>query len=606
MSVDVSKFRSFVNSTNLCEEVEIEGVWPENLSGHVFIVAPFHRRHDRHLFAGEGVIVRWDLQPQQGKIRVQSKKLNTWDSFWHSIQSPLSELLPEAFFPARVGLIGIGELANTAMVNLDGRLVLTADAGRYWEVDPNTLETITPIGYFDEHIVSIPLAFFPLVVNTAHPFYDPQKKKLFTCELKSKPRLGNMFTDMVSAVYITRWDGEGTLEHWELEGTVLDGSPHTVMMTKESMMIPDMPFQIGAATLLGVNVSPRKAYPKTQIYLVNRQDLKQEEPTVPSRLITFDGDSYHFLCNYQHDRQGNINLVAVQQATISVSEAIKSNDVKHFNGDRYEPEYHGIPWMFAFDPGVLRKVKIKVNDNKEDRVEEVRLIDEEILIHPGWFSTTLHTADPREQFTTQGYSAIYQVYAGYHRDLICRRQYLSFRDHHNRILSDRQLPKHDLPSVLARIPLDRDWEKLTQQIEAERQKNPDVPLYDLGKELLDFYVFSPEEFSPKEPKSILDSVQFIPHGQNQGYIFATVISPEGDQVWLFDANNLKQGAIAKLNLPQKINFGFTLHSEYFEQIVPRKSSYKVDRFKCAMQTLVKVPSEFFFNRRDDLLNRQVN
>ncbi len=190
MSVDVSKFRSFANSANLCDEVEIEGVLPENLSGHVFIVAPFHRRHDRHLFAGEGVIIRWDLQSQQGKVKVHHKKLNTWDSFWHSIQSPLSELLPEAFFPARLGAIGIAEIANTAMVNMDGRLILTADAGRYWEVDPVTLETITPIGYFDEHIVSIPLSFFPLVANTAHPFYDPHTKELITCELKSKLRPG--------------------------------------------------------------------------------------------------------------------------------------------------------------------------------------------------------------------------------------------------------------------------------------------------------------------------------------------------------------------------------------------------------------------------------
>lgn len=585
MSIDVSKFRSFASSTNLCEDVKIEGVWPEKLSGHVFIVAPFHRRHDRHLFAGEGVIIKWDLQPQQEKIRVYSQKLNTWDSFWHSIQSPLSELLPEAFFPARLGLIGVGELANTAMVNMGGRLILTSDAGRYWEVDPVTLETITPIGYFDEHIVSIPLSFFPLVANTAHPFYDPNTKELITCELKSKPRLGSLFTDMVSAAYITQWNGEGTLKHWELEGTVLDGSPHTAIVTEDSIMIPDMPFQIGVAKLLGVKVSPRQAYPKTQIYLVNRKDLNEKAESVPSRLITFDGDSYHFLCNY-HQIEQKTYAVAVQQATISVSEAINSDDVKHFSGDRYTTEYHGIPWMFAFDPGVLRKVVI----------QNAQLIDQEVLIHPGWFSTMLHTADPREAFDPQGYSAIYQVYAGYHQDLICRRQYLSFRDHQNRILTDEQLPNHDLPSVLAKVPLAKNWQELTQQIKTEQEQNPHVPEPNLGKQLLDFYV-CPQRY-------LLDSVQFILQDQ-KGYIFATVFTPQGSQVWLFDTDCLNQGPIAKLHLG-KVDFGFTLHSEYFEQIIPRKSDYNVNRYLCAMRTAIKVPYEFFVNQRNDILNRKVN
>lgn len=585
MSVDVSNFRTDVSSTSLSESIEIKGNWPD-LSGHVYIVAPFHRPHDRHLFAGEGVIIKWDLQPQEEKISVHSKKLNTWDSFWHSFQSPISEILPEAFFPARIGLIGVGELANTAIVNMNGRLLLTADAGRYWEVDPDTLKTISPIGYFDEHIVSVPLPFFPLVVNTAHPVYDPKTAELITCELKSKPRRESLFTDMLSAVYVTLWDGEGTLKHWELAGTTIDGSPHTVMVTEELIMIPDMPFQIGAATLLGIKTSSQKAYPKTQIYLVNRRDLTEKAETVPSRLITFAGDSYHFLCNYHHIEE-QVHCIAVQQATISVSEAIKPDDVKHFSGESYTPEYFGIPWMFAFDPGVLRKVIIKAD----------QLIEESAFIHPGWFSTTLYTADPREQFTTQGYSAIYQVYAGYHPDLICRRQYLSFRDHENRILTDKELPKQDLPSVLARVPLNQDWQELTEQIKAEQLQNPNISLSHLGKQLVDFYVFP--------PRCILDSVQFIPHGQNQGYIFATVISNEDSQVWLFKAENLAQGPVAQLNLPKKVNFGFTLHSDYFAQITPRQSDYGVNRFLSALRSALKVPYEFVFNTRNDILNRKV-
>jgi carotenoid cleavage dioxygenase-like enzyme len=593
MSLDVSKFRGSIPPGYLSKDVKIyEGKLPDNLSGHVFIVAPFHRENDRHLFTGEGVIIKWDLQPQEGQIKVHSKKLKTWDSWWHFIHG---KLLSRAYFPAKLGLFGVAEIANTAIVNLDDRLILTADAGRYWEVDPNTLETITPIGYFDEHIVSVPVSVFPMVANTAHPFYDPEIKQLITCELKSKPRQGNLFTDMVSEPYITLWDGQGKdgkdknhtgIRHWKVDGTVLDGSPHTTIVTEELVMIPNMPFQMGVAMLLGLKVPPRKAYPKTQVYLVNRNDLKSDRERVPSRLVTFDGDSYHFLCNYHHEEDGSIKMVAIQQPTISLTEAIEPGDVQHFTGDRYSDKYYGIPWMFGFDPGVLRKVIIK----------DAQLIKEEAFSHPGWFSTTLYTADQRELKKPEGYSAIYQVYAGYYRDLISRRQYLSFRDHENRFLTDEQLPQADLPSVLAKVPLEKDWQELTEKIKEEQKQHPETHLSELGKELLDFYVFPPDH--------VLDSIQFIP--QDQGYIFTTVLTSKGSEAWIFAADNLKQGAIAKLSLPEDINFGFTLHSEYFDNIAPRKSTYNVNRLASAVRSLTKVPGEYIFKRPNDVLNRKVS
>ena len=599
MSIDVSKFRGSIPSGYSCKDVEIyQGTLPENLSGHVVIVGPYHRKNDRHLFTGEGVIIRWDLKPQEGKIKVHSKKLETWDSFWHFIHG---KLLPKAFFPAKLGLFGVAEIANTAVVNMDGRLIMTADAGRYWEVNPENLESITPIGYFDEHIVSVPISFFPMVANTAHPFYDPEKKELITCELKSKPRQGSLFTDMVSAAYITRWDGEHKdwqkpnhtgIRHWELDGTVLDGSPHTTIVTEESIMIPDMPFQMGVAMLLGLKIQPRPAYPNTQIYVVNREDLKEQKATVPSRLVTFKGDSYHFLCNYHHiDEQ--VRLVAIQQATISLTEAIKPDDVKHFSGESYSQEYYGIPWMFGFEPGVLRKVVIK----------EAQVTKEEAFKHPGWFNTMLYTADPRELYTPQGYSAIYQVYAGYYQDLISRRQYLAFRDHENRVLKDEELPKTDIPSVLAKVPLNYNWDDLTEKIRLEQEQNSDIPVHKLGEQLLDFYVF------PKD--HILNSIQFIP--QDRGYLFTTLItpqasvcSPKGAKAWLFAADNLSQGPIAKLALSEDINFGFTLHSEYFADISSRKSTYNVNRLYSALRSLLKVPYEFIFNSGDDIFNRKVS
>ena len=299
-------------------------------------------------------------------------------------------------------------------------------------------------------------------------------------------------------------------------------------------------------------------------------------------------------------------MVAIQQATISLTEAIEPGDVKHFSGnsyceedkygnyldriissflDRQNNEYYGIPWMFAFDPGVLRKVVIR----------DAQLVQQQAFIHPGWFTTTLYTADPRELKTPAGYSAIYQVYAGYYRDLISRRQYLTFRDHENRILTDEQLPETDLPSVLAKVPLDCNWEDLTDKIRLEQKQNSNIPVSKLGEGLLDFYVF-PEN-------RVLNSIQFIP--QDEGYLFTTVFTPNGSEAWIFAADKLQQGAIAKMSLPEDINFGFTLHSEYFEEITPKKSNYNVNRIISALGSLIKVPSEYIFRQPDYVLNREV-
>jgi carotenoid cleavage dioxygenase-like enzyme len=569
-----------------------EGNWPENLSGYIFIVCPYHRPNDKHLFSGEGVIIKWDLQAENNQLNVFSKKLVTWDSFWRKFLPIFN--ISRATFPAVVSILGSSEIANTAIVKLEKvaedkkveetRLILTADAGRYWEVDPVSLDTLTPIGYFDQHIISVPLLFFPVLENTAHPFYDKNTQEFFTCELRLKLASGNIFKDLDSSVYIVLWDKQKQLKHWQLKGTKLDGSPHTVIVTEDYIMIPDMPFQMGIAKLLGLQVKPEQTYPKTQIYLVKRQDLQEEEITVPSRLITFDGDSYHFLCNY-YPIDNKIHLVAIQHATISLTEAIEKDDIQHFSGQSYPPEYHGIPWMFSFDPGVLRKVVI----------QDARVISEQALIHPGWFCTSLYTADPRE--FEQGYGAIYQIYLGYVRELICRRQYIDFRDQTNRILTDDDLPDDDLPSILAKVPLNQDWNQLTQKIATEK-KETNTHVSHLGRELLDFYV-CPDGY-------ILDSIQFIP--QDQGYLFTTVLTPTKVlEAWLFSSDNLQVGPIAKLSLPEDVHFGFTLHSEYFQQVVPspRPSVSKVNRILSALRSIILVPIEFFLGTPTAILNRKV-
>jgi len=583
MSIDVTGFRgSDFSKSDKSNKEQIKksfngeiffGNWPKELSGHVFIVGPQHRQDEHHLFGGTGAVVRWDLQANQdGCLKVHWAPVKTWDSFW---QKNFRRIWDKPVFPASISLLGVAELANTAIFNLNGRMLLTADAGRYWEINPETLETITPVGYFDEYIITVPGLAFPMVMNTAHPFViNSDKGELLSCQLRARPRfLTNFLGDMVCRPYIYRWDGEGKLQHWELRGIDLDGCTHSVLVTQKCVLVPDIPFQMGLSTLLGLKIPPAQAYKKTQLYVVDRSDLKAENNTVPARLVSFPGDSYHFLCNYQHTADDHIQLCAIQQSTISLTEAIQKGDINHFTGKPFERKYYGIPWMFGFEPGILRQVKIRVDPN-DTGVDEIQT-----FVHPGWWCTQLSASDSQEQLESNGYSAIYQGYGGFSRDLLSRRQYLEFRDHPNRYLNDKEEDPHwiDLPSVLACIPLGKDWNKLTEELkkelEVEQAHHPNHPLdscrlVELGRAHLDFYVF-PEGHT-------LNSMQFIPEGK--GYVFTTVLVKDAYEAWLFDAKCLKKGPIAKVRLLEGVNFGFMLHSEYFQRLnTSERPPYCVNR-----------------------------
>ena len=81
--------------------------------------------------------------------------------------------------------------------------------------------------------------------------------------------------------------------------------------------------------------------------------------------------------------------------------------------------------------------------------------------------------------------------------------------------------------------------------------------------------------------------------QKDGYIFCTVVTTENiiinnkeikqhnSEIWLFDANNLAQGAICKLDHPA-MQFAFTIHSVWVKEanevstpdyIIPMKPDY---------------------------------
>ena len=106
--------------------------------------------------------------------------------------------------------LGKRNLLNTGLVPMHDRLVVTSDAGRPWEVDPESLGTITPIGTYDEWDMALPKWInnfmnwpFPLMMSTAHPVFDPNTQEFFSVNW------GVQILNLGGFVKLVRWNGSG-------------------------------------------------------------------------------------------------------------------------------------------------------------------------------------------------------------------------------------------------------------------------------------------------------------------------------------------------------------------------------------------------------------
>ncbi len=171
----------------------VDGALPVDLRGHLFLVTPANTvsaapgRLETTLMVGDGLVSRFDLSPT--RIGVTSCFPQTPDLMADRITHGDPSLELFRFVSSglvRVGLLGTRDFANTAFVPMPSpgaptRMLLTYDAGRPIEIDPETLAYASPVGRRSEwRPEALPNAAFPVVLSPAHPAYDPRTRELFT------------------------------------------------------------------------------------------------------------------------------------------------------------------------------------------------------------------------------------------------------------------------------------------------------------------------------------------------------------------------------------------------------------------------------------------
>ena len=201
------------------------GTLPDDLQGHVFIIGPVGSftspkvAEDKQknvilpshngwtpLYNGDGMVYRLTFASNHAKL---TSKLIKTPCYYADLatQDPNKKYQELAFFDIGITRLspqklGLRNQLNTAFVpfksteNNSERLLVTWDSGRSYEIDPNTLKLIAPIGknqnWQEINPVVQPLPF-KQVISSAHPCYDPHTNEVFSVNVgKSLSNLMNI------------------------------------------------------------------------------------------------------------------------------------------------------------------------------------------------------------------------------------------------------------------------------------------------------------------------------------------------------------------------------------------------------------------------------
>jgi carotenoid cleavage dioxygenase-like enzyme len=532
-------------------------------------------------------------------------------------------------FSLRLGLrnqVNTGLLAAKFSEEQNIRLFITYDAGRPYEIDTDSLDVVTPVGsnkeWESEVPISIILSFlnlrisfpFPPVLSTAHPKFDEQTSEMFTVNyirdpldllesipltpllidnlIKDLKKAPHVFTEFIeqkirqltgqglinddnplihflnatknflSRTYLIRWNGRDTFERWKL--VLPDGLPvtikqsmHQIGITEDYIVLADTSFKFELEQLidnvpvleidenLRRRLATRAQLPDTTLYIIHRQDLRSgqrsisDEPEIEvvAQKITIPLELIHFSVDYKNP-EGKITLHACHNPASDVAEWIHDSDTSAYN-HRPTPQFLRGLMGSQMDIGRLGRY---VLDGNQGVVLESKVIHD---LRRTW-GIGLSTHDQRNQLAPIRY--IYLQSFGFHSELLTDFIYDLYKDYKYRLIPLEQLKNihdEDRPPCLFRL----DTQTMT---------------------IDDCYEFSIHQ--------VISSPQFVPKAQSanelDGYIVCTVISDQGDEIWIFNAAKLNEGPLCQLD-HLSLDLGYTLHTTWIPSIGPRTADYYI-------------------------------
>ena len=522
----------------------VDGRWPGDLEGSVYVVGPDKRRPGGHWFGEHGLLQRIHLRPGAGgRIRVEHRRVDT----------PVNRLrrrLPWLFRKVQfmeVSPFGVTNMANTSVQPLDGRLFVGYDAGRPVEVDPETLAYLTPVGANDEWFQALPGLLEPLCAVAAHPAADDDERALYFVNYTqvSPP-------DVAAETHLARWELDGPVQRWRVTGMSPFDSIHDVKVTDHHVVFTDLPFVFEPETLRGAARS-RRGQTHTTLWIVAKDDLRAVPPggEVEVREVVLPMPTGHILVD-REEADGLLRVVLQHIPLADLMLTFDPDSTSHRDGSVVDQSYEGfiVP---AVQPSVVGRYLI---DPASGEVVERDLSIDEDRAWGGILATTdTYSADARRRQHQLWYANV-----GFDPELVPETWWTLYGDATDGLVAPADLPETPIPGSLARIDLDS-------------MKVTDVFSYDAGA------FPSPPTFVPRRGASEPDD----------GYVVVVVHQDGPKEVQVFDALDVERGPIARATSPT-FTPSLLLHSCWMpDPTGSRRGGYRIPMWRDVLGAVRSIP-----------------
>ncbi|WP_143288207.1 carotenoid oxygenase family protein, partial [Calothrix rhizosoleniae] len=376
--------------------------------------------------------------------------------------------------------------------------------------------------------------------------------------------------DVDNFVYLIRWDGKGDLERWRVvlpdkTPVKIEQTMHQIGMSQDYIILMDSAFQFGLEQVINNPVPNSKAVdktiqallgrpqsPNTTIYIIPRRQLKAGqypasndlEVEVVAQKVVIPLETVHFLVDYENP-DNQITLHLAQICAWDGAQWIRNYDKSPYPPHNpVDPRLHG---MITNALDISRMGRYKVDGESGEVLKAQKIYDSQCTWGIGYYAyrdSSTTTIPPR-------LDNIYWTSLGLWKELISDSVLQLYKDYKYRAVPVEELLRladTGIPAHLYRIYTS-----------------------DESLNISDRYEF---------PKGyMVNSAQFIPREDNQGdstngYIFCAVLSGVGNEIWIFDAQDLASGALCKLSHPS-LDFGFTIHTAWLAKTAPRNASYHI-------------------------------
>ncbi len=539
----------------------LEGVWPRDIEGSAYVIGPDKPEPGGHWLAHHGYIYKIDCKADEaGDVRVLAKRVDT-------PLNRLREKLPRLFgkmSALEFSPFGISNLANTNLQILDERMFVGYDVGRPVEVDPETLEFVSPVGANHEWLQAVPalLLLEPQISVAAHPAADYENKQLYFVNYSQVPT-----NDGLRRTNICRWDMEGKIERWPVADMCGFDTIHDIKCTRNYLVFTDLPFIVEPNNVFG---KPRKYANQDicQMWIIDKSELNRTPAgeAVKAQYVRLDCPAGHIKID-ANDDDGIITVYLQHIPATDLGLVISPHEKNHAR-QSFHSDYEG---MISVGPQPNATGKHRINVRTGEIIESQYCWDKNNHWNSLLWTDNIYSAEAREQSRY-----LWTTCLGFDPDMVMESAHRLYKGSTSAFVAMEDLPTQAIPPSIVRTNLE------TMQ-------------YD------DSYTL--EEGTFAHPPTFIPRINA--KAEDDGYIMVFLNKDKPKEILLFDAANLAQGPVVRAG-SEEFNPPVMLHTTWkAPKQRGRVSSYKVSLLQDLTGALITWPrTAAFFLRYAKNMNKR--